>query len=147
MFGPGLVCDRFQFIQPLPDFVGHRALGLSHVAVDQQEGGEQLWITVVDPPLIPEPGAKSEYVSRARQLTSMRHPSLVRTRAVTDDDQRVFVAYEALPGALVLEDIMTRFGAMSSMLVLDRARSVARSCRVLPRSAPSPGDPVASRRP
>ena len=42
MFGPGLVCDRFQFIQPLPDFVGHRALGLSHIAVDQKEGGEQL---------------------------------------------------------------------------------------------------------
>ncbi len=133
MFGPGLVCDRFQFIQPLPDFVGHRALGLSHIAVDQKEGGEQLWMSVVDAPLIPDAAAKSEYLSQIRALASLRHPSLVRMGVIADDDERVYVGYEALPGALVLEDVMNRFGAMSSTLVLERARSIARGLDALHR--------------
>ena len=133
MFGPGLVCDRFQFIQPLPDFVGHRALGPSHIAVDQKDGGEQLWMSVVDAALLPDAAAKSEYLSRIRPLAALRHPSLVRIRVIEADDERVFIGYEALPGALVLEDIMTRFGMMSSTLVLERARSVARGLDALHR--------------
>lgn len=133
MFGPGLVCDRFQFIQPLPDFVGHRALGPSHVVVDQHEGGEQLWMAVIDGSLVPDAATKSECVARLSPLCAMRHPSLVRTRVVTGDDERVFVGYEVLPGALVLEDIISRYGAMSSTLVLERARSVARGLDALHR--------------
>lgn len=133
MFGPGLVCDRFQFIQPLPDFVGHRALGDSHVVVDQRDEGAQLWMSVLDPAVLPDAVSKAEFLSKMASVSRLRHPSLVRTAVVERDEERIYVGYEALPGALVLSDLLDRYGASSDALTLDRARAVARALDALHR--------------
>lgn len=133
MFGPGLVCDRFQFIQPLPDFVGHHLLGQSHLVVDQRDGGAQLWMHVVDGALVPESSVKAEVANRLHPVVRLRHPSLVRAQVLERDDERIYLGYEALPGALVIDDLLQRYGASAPPVVLDRARAVARGLDALHR--------------
>ena len=129
MFGPGLVCDRFQFIQPLPDFVGHRALGASHVVVDQRDEGAQLWMSVLEPALLPDAVSKAEFLSRMAAVSRLRHPSLVRTAVVERDEERIYdVLEQSVAGDLLTEiyletrrglEIQNQGGARAKVKELD----------------------------
>src|SRR5690606_29833672 len=66
---------------------------------------ERLWLTIISRDLIPSSVDVSRFMAGANELTSVRHPSLVRTVVVDREPEYVIVGYEALPGARMLSEV------------------------------------------
>jgi len=129
-----LLCGHLRLTGSLPPSVGSRLFGTVESAVDEQTG-QHLWITRIDQGLLVTSYAMSEFMSGANGLRNIRHPDLVRISVVDREETFALVGFEALPGGIVLEDVIAREGPMPVVRALDVGAKLLRGLSCLHRNS------------
>lgn len=119
------LCGHVRVTGTLPPSVGSRLFGAVQTGVDE-DSDQDLWITRIDEGLLVTSYAMSEFMSGANTLAGLRHPDLVRLALVDREEVFAVAGFEALPGSLVLEDVLARAGAMPVQRALEVASKLLR---------------------
>lgn len=123
------VCGHIRLLEPLPPGLGSPVLGPGFLALDEQTGTE-LWLCPIEGELVPSPMDKAEFMAGANGLATARHPDLVRVASVDREGESCLVGYEALPGALPLQQAI-RDGMVRASSVIPHAAALARGLAFL----------------
>lgn len=120
------ICGDLRLEALAPVSLGAKALRPVWIA-RPADGGETIWLTLVDSAYAPTSIDISRFMAGANALLTLRHPSLARVVRVDREADDCVVGYEALPGAEPLSATVARPDARRQLTrtALELARGLA----------------------
>lgn len=98
-----------------PDVGGH-AFGATQNAVLEEEGGREVWLTVIERSLVPSQVDVSAFMARMGELLGVEQPAVVPVRLVDREADFCVVGYEAMPGAVPLQRRIEGTGSTAGLV-------------------------------